>query len=100
MRCDPGGVGLRSWKSAKSVATIWIAGAWRFTDASARRLFSDVFGTQNVTVATYGNVLAGCAFLHGLTIQKLREAELDHHDADYQVTIGIRAVRSVEHKHG
>ena len=31
---------------------------WRFTDASARRLFADVFRVENVTIATYGNVLA------------------------------------------
>jgi SAM-dependent methyltransferase len=71
---------------------------WRFTDASARRVFSEVFGTQNVTVVTYGNVLAACVFLHGLTVEELQVAELDHHDEDYQVIIGIRAVRSTEHK--
>jgi hypothetical protein len=66
---------------------------WRFTAASAQRLFGDVFGTENVTVVTYGNVLTACAFLHGLTVEELRDAELDHHDRDYQVTIGIRAAR-------
>jgi hypothetical protein len=71
---------------------------WRFTDASAQRLFSAVFGPKNVKVVTYGNVLAACAFLHGLAVHELREAELDHNDSDYQVIIGIRAVRSVEHK--
>jgi SAM-dependent methyltransferase len=69
---------------------------WRFTDASARRLFGDVFGSENVTVVTYGNVLAACAFLHCVAVQELQEEELDHHDADYQVTIAIRVVRSVE----
>jgi glycosyltransferase involved in cell wall biosynthesis len=69
---------------------------WRFTDASARRLFSDVFGAENVTVVTYGNVLAACAFLHGVAVQELQEEELDQHDVDYQMTIGIRAVRSVK----
>jgi hypothetical protein len=71
---------------------------WRFTDASARRLFSDVFGPENVTVVTYGNVLAASAFLHGIAMQELGKQELDHYDADYQVIIGIRAVRSVEHQ--
>jgi hypothetical protein len=71
---------------------------WRFTDASARRLFCDVFGPENVTVTTYGNVLAACAFLHGVVVQELQDEELDHHDADYQVTIGIRAVRPMEHQ--
>jgi len=70
---------------------------WRFTDASARRLFADVFKAENVTVTTYGNVLAACAFLQGLAAHELRGEELDHHDPDYQVIIGIRAIRPPEH---
>ena len=71
---------------------------WRFTDASARQLFVDVFGAENVTVTTYGNVLAGCAFLHGVATHELRVEELDYHDPDYQVIIGIRAIRALEHR--
>jgi len=70
---------------------------WRFTDASVRRLFADVFGAENVAVTTYGNVLASCAFLHGLAAHELKQEELDHHDPNYQVIIGIRAVRPLEH---
>jgi hypothetical protein len=66
---------------------------WRFTDASAKRLFGDVFGTDNVAVETYGNVLVACAFLHGLSSHELRRAELDYRDPDYQVLIVIRAVK-------
>ena len=69
---------------------------WRFTDGSARRLFCDVFGPENVTVATYGNVLAACAFLHCVAVQELRKEELDYHDVDYQVTIAIRVMRPLE----
>jgi glycosyltransferase involved in cell wall biosynthesis len=69
---------------------------WRFTDASARRLFGDVFGSENVTVVTYGNVFAACAFLHCVAVQEIQKEELDHHDADYQVTVAIRVVKSVE----
>jgi hypothetical protein len=71
---------------------------WRFTDASARRLFAEVFGADNVTVTTYGNVLTACAFLHGLAAHELRAEELDHHDPDYQVIIGIRAIRPPAHR--
>jgi hypothetical protein len=66
---------------------------WRFTDASARRLFGDIFGGDNVTVETRGNVLAACAFLHGLAAHELKREELDSHDSDYQVIIGVRAVK-------
>lgn len=66
---------------------------WRFTNASAQRLFSEVFGTQQVQVRTHGNVLVAAAFLHGLAAHELSAAELEHHDADYQVLITVRAVR-------
>ncbi len=66
---------------------------WRVTDASARRLFGDVFGSENVTVETYGNVLTACAFLHGMVITDLTRAELDHQDQDYQVIIAVRALK-------
>ena len=69
---------------------------WRFTDASVRRLFCDVFGSENVTIVTYGNVLAACAFLHGLTAHELKTEELDYNDSDYQVVIGVHAKRPME----
>lgn len=69
---------------------------WRFTDASARRLFGDVFGPENVKVVTYGNVLTSCAFLHCVAAEELRKEELDHHDVDFQVIIALRVVRSAE----
>jgi SAM-dependent methyltransferase len=67
---------------------------WRFTDASARRMFGEVFGAANVVVKTQGNVLVACAFLHGLAQSELKPAELDYRDPDYQVMITVRAVKS------
>jgi SAM-dependent methyltransferase len=64
---------------------------WRFTDASARRLFEDVFGVGNVQVESQGNVLVACAFLHGLAAEELKPSELAYHDPDYQVSICVRA---------
>ena len=66
---------------------------WRVTDKAAQRLFADIFGEANVEVRTFGNVLAACAFLHGLSAHELRAHELDVHDPNYQVTIAVRAVR-------
>ena len=66
---------------------------WRFTDASARRLFGSAFGDANVSVETHGNVLAGCALLQGLAAEELTERELERRDPDYQVLIAVRAVR-------
>jgi hypothetical protein len=66
---------------------------WRFTDASIQRCFGDVFGQESVQVETYGNVLAASAFLHGLASRELRPSQLEYWDPEYQVTIGVRAVK-------
>lgn len=66
---------------------------WRFTTLSARRLFEEVFDSANVTVDCYGNVLTASAFLYGLVTEDMSRRELDLHDPDYQVTIGIKAVK-------
>jgi len=69
---------------------------WRFTDASAQRLFGEIFGCANVDIASVGNVLVACAFLHGLTVNELKQEELNHHDPDYQLLITARAVKGQE----
>jgi SAM-dependent methyltransferase len=66
---------------------------WRFTTLSARRLFEEVFEPANVTVESWGNVLTASAFLYGLATEDMSRRELDLHDPDYQVTIGIKAVK-------
>ena len=66
---------------------------WRFTTLSARRLFEEVFEPANVTVDSYGNVLTASAFLYGLATEDMSRRELDLHDPDFQVTIGIKAVK-------
>src|SRR5713101_8298327 len=67
---------------------------WRLTDASARRLFGDVFGIGNVSIATYGNVRSATAYLQGLAAEDLTEKELEYRDRDYQVVIAVRAVKT------
>ncbi len=64
---------------------------WRFTSRSGRQLFEECFAAAGVAVQTYGNVLAAVAFLHGLAVEDLSPTELDEHDPDYEVSIGIRA---------
>ena len=66
---------------------------WRFTDASVKRLFGAVFGVENVTVQTHGNVMVACDFLQGLAAQELERWELEAHDPDYPLIITIRAVK-------
>jgi len=66
---------------------------WRLTSLSARKIFTEVFPEECVTVHAYGNVLAAVAFLHGLTAEEVRRDELDYQDRDYEVLLGIRAVK-------
>jgi SAM-dependent methyltransferase len=66
---------------------------WRFTGQSARRLVEDAFPGGTVTVETLGNVCAAVAFLHGLAAEDLRPADLAPHDPDYELVIGIHAVK-------
>jgi len=69
---------------------------WRFTNLSARRLFTEVFPQDHVEVKAYGNVLVAIAFLHGLAVQELKPEELETHDPDYQVLITVRAVKPLK----
>ncbi len=68
---------------------------WRFTTASAMKLFASAFRPENVQVTSFGNVLAASALLQGLSLEDLDHQEsLEHHDPDYPVIIGIRAHKS------
>jgi SAM-dependent methyltransferase len=66
---------------------------WRFTTLSLRRLFEEVFPMNRIEVKAYGNVLAAIAFLHGFAVEDLRAGDLDYRDADYEVSIALRAVK-------
>jgi GT2 family glycosyltransferase/SAM-dependent methyltransferase len=67
---------------------------WRFTPASARRLFEQSFGEGNVEVEAYGNVLACTAFLQGVAANELSLAELDQHDPYFPLLVAVRAVKA------
>ncbi len=65
---------------------------WRFTQKSARMVMEHAFAPEDIHVEAYGNVCTAKAFLDGMTVEDLADrAVLEHHDADYPVTIGIRA---------
>jgi SAM-dependent methyltransferase len=66
---------------------------WSFTADSVGRLCATALEGTSVEMTTYGNVLAATAFLFGLAAEELTREELDHHDPDFPVTIGLRAVR-------
>ena len=66
---------------------------WRFTAASCRRLFGDVFGESNVEVSTHGNVLVAMAFLQGAALEEIPRAKLDVDDPFFPLIVTVRAVR-------
>jgi SAM-dependent methyltransferase len=70
---------------------------WRFTSLSFRLLLEEVFQPGDVTITTYGNVLAATASLHGIHATELTRRELDHWDRDYELVIGARAVKRSGH---
>ena len=53
---------------------------WHYTGRSARRLAEEAFGSGNVEVRTYGNVLTAAGFLYGLAESYLRVEVLALHD--------------------
>ena len=89
----PGGVALVTvpgiTRVCRGEADAW-GDYWRFTAQSARRLFDEAFG-GGAEVETFGSVLTATAQLHGIVAEELDEAELDAHDPDFEVLIGVRA---------
>jgi SAM-dependent methyltransferase len=90
----PGGVALVTVPSLSRIApSAGVDGDfWRLTAAACKRLFSPLFG--DVEVETYGNVLAGTAFLYGVAAEELTQKELSTRDEHYPVLVGVRAGRS------
>ena len=66
---------------------------WRFTPLACARLFSEFFGSANVQVASYGNVLTASAFLYGMATEDLSRRELDSFDPLFPVVACVRAVK-------
>jgi SAM-dependent methyltransferase len=67
---------------------------WRFTSASAKRLFDEEYGAGNVQTETHGNLVAACAFLYGLAAEELAPEELERRQEDYEMITTIRARRA------
>jgi peptidoglycan/xylan/chitin deacetylase (PgdA/CDA1 family)/glycosyltransferase involved in cell wall biosynthesis len=66
---------------------------WRFTEASARKLFAGVFPIDNFEVTAYGNVVACTAALHGISVEEMSPADLDRVDSAFPFLIAVRAVK-------
>jgi peptidoglycan/xylan/chitin deacetylase (PgdA/CDA1 family)/SAM-dependent methyltransferase len=66
---------------------------WRFTPDSLTRLFAEAAPELAAELEAHGNVLAASAFLYGLAMEELTAEELDWHDAEFDVTLAVRAVK-------
>jgi SAM-dependent methyltransferase len=66
---------------------------WRFMPAACGALFAGLFGSDNVTVRGYGNVLAAIGFLTGLAAEELSQRELDTLDDSFPLIVAVRAVK-------
>jgi len=91
----PGGVVLATVPSVSRIAPVYglERDYWRFTPASCRVLFGDVFGGDGVTVRGYGNVRTTTAFLSGLAYEELSRGDLDAEDEYFPLIVAIRAVK-------
>jgi SAM-dependent methyltransferase len=89
----PGGVVLATFPGISQISSDRWANNWHwsFTTLSARRLFEEVFPDSGITMEVYGNVLTATAFLQGLAVEELSQAELDYQDPNYEFLITIRA---------
>jgi SAM-dependent methyltransferase len=91
----PGGVLIATFPGIAQLCPPSMIGTgrdyWRFTHHSVRELAQQVFESENVEIDTFGNVYAALGFLHGLVSSELSREELDFHDENYQVIIGLRA---------
>lgn len=67
---------------------------FNFTTLSARWLFAQVFGPENVEVGAVGNVLTTSAFLYGIPVEQLPDEALTYHERDYELLILVRAVKT------
>src|SRR5690606_20900297 len=66
---------------------------WRFTPASSRKLFGDVFGSNRVTLQSHGNVLTGIAFLAGMAREELFGSDLEVDVTHFPLIVTFRAVK-------
>jgi SAM-dependent methyltransferase len=95
----PGGVVLATCHGISQISSFDMKNwgeYWRFTSLSIQRLFSEVFPEDRVATQAYGNVLSATAFLYGLTAGELRQKELDYQDPNYELIIGVRAIKPLD----
>ena len=69
---------------------------WRFMPTGAREMHEAVFGAQNVSVVTFGNLVTAVARLTGLAEEDLPRRAFSFDDPIYPVVVGVRATKGLE----
>ena len=65
---------------------------WRFTDLAFERLFKEEF--EDVKVKAYGNMKALICFMYGLSLEDMKEEELDYYDEQYPMIVSVVAKKN------
>ncbi len=89
-----GGVLLMTVPVTSRVVSPPLTDYWRFTPLAIGRLLDAVFGDGAATVNGRGNVLSQVAFLEGLAVQDVTEAELEVDDPRFPLIVTARAVKA------
>jgi peptidoglycan/xylan/chitin deacetylase (PgdA/CDA1 family)/glycosyltransferase involved in cell wall biosynthesis len=66
---------------------------WRFTEASVRCLFAEIFPLEAFDVSVHGNVKACVAFLEGLAAEEVSSDSLDQTDPWHPLLFCVRGVK-------
>ena len=92
----PGGVLLATVPVTSRVCDPPLTDYWRFTPRAVARLFQQAFDPGEVRVRGHGNVLTQVAFLEGLAVEELSEAQLEVDDDRFPLIVCVRAVRPLQ----
>ena len=68
---------------------------WSYTQASLKRMLTEIFPASRVATQTFGNVRVAAAFLYGVGLPEIKKEEMDVHDPNYQVIITARATKPI-----
>lgn len=66
---------------------------WRILPEGAGYLFGKYFGKGNISVSSYGNVLAGQCFWAGMSQEDLTYDQLDYNDPRFPCIVSVRAIK-------
>lgn len=89
----PGGVALLTVASISQISRSdeenW-GSYWSFHRGAIEKLFQPIFGQENVSIESFGNVKTATSFLYGITYEESDKSDFDENDLQYPVILGIR----------